>query len=555
MSDVKKVLGRMGFYYLLLAINIIPCASVIPDVFPFRNSSTLYLLTLTVCLVLYYSHRVSPSGALSVAMKALSWGALLLILLRGMKYGVFPEVGAIARHIWYLYYVPMLLIPLFLFYISLLVSSGGTGGVPRIWYLAVTFTSLLTVLVLTNDLHQLAFRFMPGFEGWDSDYTRGWLFYVVTAWQYVLYFSAIAVLTVKCRVGASKKRVPVFLIPFAIGIAMSVLLMTGTMPKVNGTYIAEFPETLITMVAVVLEGCMGLGLIPTNRNYGKLFGGFSISAQITDQSGTPVYSSSTASPLTPEQFSEQSGVRIDEHTVLNKMKIPGGYGFWQDDMTELDRLNVELAETKEALAQEAELIRLRGELKEKRAKIEQRTRVYDVIARRTQRQSQMMSRLAGEARLTDDAALKDENRRIITLLGAYIKRYANLTLLSQESDFIEAGELALSISEVLRYLNYCGIPGEFFGGADRVVPAGAALSSFEAFGELIEANYRRLRGVIANLSAAENVTLKLTAEGLTEPLSDETGKMLSSAAVLLETEVEDGVAYVCFTLTEGGDAV
>lgn len=551
-SEVKTIARRAAVYYLLLAINIIPCASIIPDAFPTRNLSTVYLLALSVCLVLYYSHRVSPTGALSAVMKLLSGMALLLIFLRGVKYSAVSWVGVLARHTWYLYYVPVLLFPLFLFYISLLVSPKKKTLIPKVWHWTLALTAALIILVLTNDLHQLAFKFQPAFRGWDSDYSYGWLFYAVTFWQYALYIAAIIILVIKCRINSSKKNAWIIMIPFAIGIAMIVLLMTGNMPRINGTYIVEFPEALIFTAATVLECCMQLGLIPTNTDYGRLFRSFTISAQITDQKGRVVYASNSAIPLSEEQFNLPSGSRIGEHTVLQKMKIPGGYGFWQEDMTELDRLNDELAEAKESLAQEAELTRLRNELKVKEAKIEQRTLVYDTIAKRTQMQSQAISKIAKRARESGDVSLKDECRRRITALGAYIKRYANLTLLSQESDTIEAGELALSVSEVLRYLNFCGIPGEFVGGADCAVPSGAALAAFEAFEALLDANYSDLQGVFVNLSARENVAFKMTFENLTKTLTADDEKALSQAGVLCDVKREDDVAYICFTLPRGG---
>ena len=545
----------MAFYYLLMAINIIPCASVLPDAFPTRNVSTIYLLALSVCLILYYSHRVSLMGSISVMMKSLSWMALLMILLRGIKYSAFSEVGVLARHTWYLYYVPMLLIPLFLFYISLLIPPKRPAHIRKIWYPTLVLTVVLILLVMTNDLHQQVFRFQPMFTDWDSDYSHGKPFYAVILWQYALYTAAIIVLVFKCRISSSKKSAWLIMIPFTVGITMNVLLLTEKMPRLNGWYIIEFPETLMFMSAIVLECCMQLGLIPTNAEYGKLFRHFSISAQITDKNGTPVYVSAAALPLTKEQFAMQSGSRISEHTILHKMKIPGGFGFWQDDMTELDRLNSELADAKEELAQEAELIRLRNELKEKQTKIEQRTLVYDTIAKRTQRQSQQISRLAKTARLSSDTALKEEYRHRITLLGAYIKRYANLMLLSREHGTIESGELGLSVSEVLRHLNFCGIPGEFIQSADGTVTAAAALAVFECFEELLEANYRHLKGVFVNLTARGNVTFKTTFEGLTEALSDDMAKRLSASGVRCETTREDDVTYICFTLPEGGGNV
>ncbi|MBP5246160.1 MAG: hypothetical protein J6036_06865 [Clostridia bacterium] len=554
-SEVKTILKRMAFYYLLLAINVVPLVGLLPDVFPTRNSSTVFLLILSVCLVLYYSHRVLPTAGLSAMMKALSYMALLMILLRGIKYSAFAEVGVLARHTWYFYYVPVLLLPLFFFCISLLVPPKKYAHSKRIWYCTLALTALLIILVLTNDFHQLVFAFKPGFVNWDNDYSHGLLFYVIMFWQYALYIAAIIILLIKCRISSSRKHAWLIMIPFAVGFVMNVLLITGKMPKINGVNVVAFPETLICTAAATLECCILLGLIPTNMDYGKLFRHFSISAQITDRKGNPVYVSSAASPLTKEQFSLQDGARVDEHTVLHKMEIPGGFGFWQDDMTGLDRLNEELADAKEELSQEAELTRLRNELKEKQKKLEQHMLLYDNIAKSVWSQSQTISQLAKSARLSTDRTQKEECRNRIILLGAYIKRYANLTLLSQDNDEIEVGELGLSVLEMLRYLNFCGIPGEFIQNAEGKVNAKAALAFFETFETLLETNYFCLHGVFVNLSVKESVIFKMTFENLEETLSEDAEKRLSDCCIKTEIQKEDSVTYICLALPKGGEKV
>ena len=555
MNEVKRTLRRMALYYLLLALNIIPNAGIVSDSFPTRNLSAIYLLTLCVCLVLYYYHRVTPSGGLSAMMKAISWMSLLLILLRGVKYSVFAEVGTLDRHIWYLYYVPMLLIPLFLFYISLFVAPKRTDRTIGKWLWTAAVTAVFAILILTNDLHQLVFVFEPGFNNWDDSYSYGLLFYFITVWRYSLYAAAIVILTLKCRITSSKKNAWIIIIPFAVGIVLNTLLVTGRFPKYNGNNLIEFPELLICTVAVVLESCIQLGLIPTNTDYGKLFRRFSISAQITDRNRNSIYSSESAAALSPSQLALPSGSRVGEHTVMNRMEIPGGYGFWQDDMTEIDRLNAELEEAKEGLSQESELIRLRNELKEKQTKIEQRTLVYDTIAKRTQRQSQLISQLASAARRTDSAQQKEELKNRITLLGSYIKRYANLMLLSQQSSVIEAGELGLSVSEVLRYLNLYGVPGEYVGNADCLIKADCALAAFEAFEILLESNIGNLTGAFVNLSELDGVLFKLNLENMQSGLDGGTVKRLADVGVSYEINTEDSVAYIRFTLPKGGEAV
>lgn len=554
MIELKTTLKRLALYYILLALSVIPCANFVSDSFPTRNVSTIYLLILCMCLVLYYSHRVSGSGGLSLSMKLLSWMALLMILLRGIKYSAFAQIDVLARHTWYFYYVPMLLMPLLLFYISLQVSakeaaSRKKGG----WYAVLVLTIVFIVLVLTNDVHRWVFRFAPGFSDWDNTYIYGILFYIITGWQYALYFTAVVILLIKCRIGSAKKHAWVMLIPFGTGLGLFALILTDTMPKHGGARLIEFPEALIFTVAAVLECCMQLGLIPTNTDYAKLFEKFSIGAQITDKSGAVVYQASAAIPLSKEQFALADGARIGTHTVLHKMQLPGGYGFWQDDMTALDCLNEELAEAKERLEQEAELTRLSNALKEKEAKVEQRTWVYDTIAARTRTQSQAISRLAVEARRSSDPAQKDAARKRITLRGAYIKRYANLMLFSEDSGVIEAGELGLSVAEVLRYLNFCGIPGECIYEARGTVRAEAALAAFEAFEALLEANEESLKGTVVNLGVeGDTILFKLTLENARQPLSAAAEQSLSDAGVVSRTEREDEVTYIRFILPKGG---
>ena len=146
-------------------------------------------------------------------------------------------------------------------------------------------------------------------------------------------------------------------------------------------------------------------------------------------------------------------------------------------------------------------------------------------------------------------------RRKITFLGAYIKRYANLMLMSQESGVVEAGELALSVSEVLRYLNYCGVPCEFVENAQCVVNADAVLAVFEAFEIMIETNFSNLKGAFVNLSEQqEAVVFKLTLENPAETLPHEVTEQLLSVDIKAEEMQEDNVAYISFTLPKGGEA-
>ncbi len=113
----------------------------------------------------------------------------------------------------------------------------------------------------------------------------------------------------------------------------------------------------------------------------------------------------------------------------------------------------------------------------------------------------------------------------------------------------------LSVSEGLRYLNLCGIPGEIIHSADGTIPAAAAIRAFEAFEILLEVNYSCLKGVFVNLSGQDQVMFKVTFEDLNESLSPDMEEKLRQVGVMSESQQEDDVTYICFTLPRGGGAV
>lgn len=218
----------------------------------------------------------------------------LLFFFQSLKYTVFGNVSALGRYCWYLYYVPMLCIPMLLFFTALFIYAGDAKRVTRTWGWVFAVTVVLVLMVLTNDLHQQIFRFQPGFADWDGNYAHGIGFILITAWQYVLYTAAVGILVLRYSISGIRRWSWMILVPFAIGITLMVLLVTGNMPRINGLNILELPEILCFMVVAVLECCMQLGLIPINESYSKVFRGSSLPVQITDVYGMSLYQSASA---------------------------------------------------------------------------------------------------------------------------------------------------------------------------------------------------------------------------------------------------------------------
>ena len=103
--------------------------------------------------------------------------AVLWLFLRAVKYRFFTD-HTITRHLWYLYYVPQILAPLFSLFAALQFGRREDTAFSRRWYLMFIPAILLIGGILTNDLHQMAFRSVPGAAMLQADYTHGWVYYL-----------------------------------------------------------------------------------------------------------------------------------------------------------------------------------------------------------------------------------------------------------------------------------------------------------------------------------------------------------------------------------------
>ena len=319
-----------------------------------------------------------------------------------IKYEAFSANSIFARYTWYLYYLPMLCIPLCTFFATLSIDGEEEKVFSRVKWLFGAITFLLLLFVLSNDLHQHVFRFQEGYAQWDSDYKHGFGYFIVIAWTYFLYGLSIVIMFRKCRLSRVKKRWWITTIPFALGITMQLLIAFGKMPKINGLMVINFPEAVCFMIALFWECCIRIGLIPTNKGYGELMKVSSLALQITDKSGKAIYKSLLAKKIEDEYKERTEPILLDRDTELSCERIPGGYTYWQNDISEINEINRKLEEVHSLLTEETELIRLENELKEKQVTIEQRTKLYERINAKTITQSKKIAYLAETALLTED---------------------------------------------------------------------------------------------------------------------------------------------------------
>ena len=157
------------------------------------------------------------------ALHCLRLTAALMLMwlgLRTLKYEVVTDM-TVARYIWYLYYLPMLFIPLFGVYIALSLGKSEKFRLSgKIGALAI-IPATLFLLVITNDLHQQMFAFSCGKSGRPDNYsyTHGPVYFCCLGWMVACLFFSLTLLLKKSRVPGSKKKK---LAPFVIGFNLSL---------------------------------------------------------------------------------------------------------------------------------------------------------------------------------------------------------------------------------------------------------------------------------------------------------------------------------------------
>ena len=92
----------------------------------------------------------------SVSLLMIFW-----MTVRTIRYSL-DECMWLMRYLWYLYYLPMLLIPLLAVFIALSLGKPESFRLPKWTEFLYIPTVALLLLVLTNDLHQLVFFFSCG---------------------------------------------------------------------------------------------------------------------------------------------------------------------------------------------------------------------------------------------------------------------------------------------------------------------------------------------------------------------------------------------------------
>ena len=435
---------------------------------------------------------------------------LVWLVLRTLKYEIVTDPTT-ARYIWYLYYLPMLFIPLLGVYIALFlgkpqeirlnVRTGCLAIVPTVLFLSV----------ITNDLHQQVFAFSGGVPGGqdNSSFSHRPLYFACLVWMIACMVFSLVRLLNKSRIpGSGKKN----LAPFVTGcitVLYGVLYLSG-LPAVRWWF-GDMNVMFCLLFAAIYESCIRCRMIQSNTGYVELFEATTLAACIADSSGNIVLRSHAACediacPEEGTQVFRPDGIRI------SSAPISGGYAVWQDNVRPLTELRAKLSGNKAIIKNNKEKLQEAYFVQKKLYELTEKNRIYDELEARYGKQINRIGQLLKQCEDTGPAEVQNLLKRIL-LLGTYIKRGANLYFLGMEYELLPQQELRLTVDEAVRVMTVCGTECSVVYRTTKPMRSTEVMRLFDLLKTVAEMTVNGLQSLFISVSDSEmDLSVECTAD-------------------------------------------
>lgn len=408
--------------------------------------------------------------------------------LRTIKYHVFQD--PLSAHIcWYLYYLPMLLIPTLGLNAALLLEEKDNSKIRKNHVLLLVFAAVLVICVFTNDLHQQVFRFYLKPPYSDNSYGYGFLFLIIQIWI-IFCLSAMDVILVRRSKISGKKRFWLPVIPGIVLLGWNIgnILRLPFLSAIAG----DLTAICCLCIAAIFQGCILCGLIPTNSRYFELFQSTgSLDAEITDETFQRYYYTGNFPELSKDMREcVIAGSLMQENgTLIKHIPIKGGHLFWTEDISALLDQYQDIQEQQEELTERNQLLQMTYQKEAARRKLEEQNRLLNMIQDQTYRQYELLSMYMKKIEQTDSREECDMLLSKIVVVGTYLKRRKNLVLTrySSQGDSLTMADLKQSLAESCENLKLCKIRAAYFvQDKEKMLHADDVLRCYDFFEWLIE---------------------------------------------------------------------
>lgn len=463
---------------------------------------------------------------------------LIWLTLRTLKYEVVTDM-TVARYLWYLYYLPIIFIPLLGVYIAIFLGKSENYQLSKKSWLLSLIPAALFLAVITNDLHQQVFVFESGIPGVPDNkvFFHRPVYFVILVWVVGCVCFSIVQLLKKTRLPSIGKR---RMMPFVLSCVMllyGVLYLLGF--QVVRDVFGDMNVMFCLFYAAIYESCIHCRMIQSNTGYVELYEATTLASCIADQNGHILLHSRTAGenmvcPQEGESIVCPDGMRISVAPVKD------GFVIWGDNVQHLTELRARLDENKRKKENNKKKLKDAYLVQKQLYELTEKNHIYDELEEKHKKQTERIKELLEQCRNAKPPKMREHMKEIL-LFGTYIKRSANLYFMSQEYEKLPQQELRLTIDELVRAMNSCEVECGVVYLTTKPIASKEVERLFELLKTITEMTIRELHSLFISVSDQE---MNLSVECMTD-LSE-----IASAEVMVCRE--DGL-WLIRTLI-GGEA-
>ena len=379
------------------------------------------------------------------------------------------------------------------FFASLGAGKPDDFRVPPKWYLLLLPVALVTALIVMDEHFHFMFYLDASEEQPNLNFHPNTGTFLVVLLSFLMVILRVLLIYRRNRSFTQSRLLRVFIPLFEPILTVLFTLeyfvvSLGVIPALRGMEVIELYAKIYAIEVLTWEFYIYIGLVPVNVDYQELFEHADIGMQIVGDDGSRIRSRAAAEvgPEQMAQLKERAFISLPQGLELHAHRLEDGLFLWSKDVSRLQSTIAQLRESAEVLSQEGALLKEEWKARDREAMLAAKNQVYSQLTDEVRGQMQKIRETA--AKLSPQA----ENAGLLhqlVLLGTYVKRRCNLRLIQQDSaqGIISPEDLRYSLEDIIKALNWAGIPSSLQGRATRPYSPAFSVYILDVLEALLEA--------------------------------------------------------------------
>ena len=370
---------------------------------------------------------------------------MLIRIIRGVTIDI-----NIKRICWYLYYLPLIFIPT-LFYVCSNSLLSKMNKKKKIFIYLIS--SILLILVLTNDFHELVFKFNNGIY-FHNDYNHYIGYYLIFIWIFYLFGGGMIKLAInRLKI---KKDLKVFL-PLVV---LLLGLMYTYLYILDVPYIRETNMSIVNSVLICLgiELAFYLGLIPNNKKYIQKFFNSNLDMAIISLDGKTKYTTCSFKVIPNFILDDIKNNKVKQiyqkkNIVYDIKENKDSYVILRKDLTNIFKLKEEMVKQQKELLKQQESMKLEEKTKRELYEIKIRKDTINRVEKKLEEK-----RLEAKKILMKDDIKREDLEKVKRII-IYSKKKSMLIISEMNNEIYNEESIKILLNELIVGMSSLNIEG------------------------------------------------------------------------------------------------